>query len=315
MGARKKKGKKQKNRAYYMRYAPKMRRRRQAKTDYQARSLLLRQDKNKYHTPKFRFVVRITNKDVCCQVVSSKVIGDEILCAAYAHELKRFGLEVGLTNYAACYATGLLLARRLLKKIGMDDYEGVIENEEEGVVIGPHFLEEADYEEEDPKEPFTCYLDVGLRRTTTGSRVFAAMKGATDGGVVIPHRDNGKQFPGFYKDDNSGQPQFDADVCRKYIFGGHVSDYMKKLEEENEERYKSQFSQYIAKGVGADDLEDLYAKVHAAIRANPQALPKADRDTSQVSKFQNKRKNTAAERRDHVLNKILTRRKKAESAV
>merc|ERR1719181_1422068 len=247
--------------AYHKRYQVKYRRRREGKTDYQARRRMVIQDKNKYNMPKYRLVVRITNKDVCCQVVSSKVIGDEILCAAYAHELKRFGLEVGLTNYAACYCTGLLLARRLLKKIGMDDYEGVIENEEEGIVIGPHFLEEADYEEEDPKEPFTCYLDVGLRRTTTGSRVFAAMKGATDGGVVIPHRDNGKQFPGFYKDNDSGQPQFDADVCRKYIFGGHVSDYMKKLEEENEERYKSQFSQYIAKGVGADDLEDLYAKV------------------------------------------------------
>eukprot|EP00493_Phyllostaurus_siculus_P017527 UN17797 len=57
------------------------------------------------------------------------------------------------------------------------------------------------------------------------------MKGATDGGVVIPHRDNGKQFPGFYKDRDSGNANFDADVCRKYIFGGHVSDYMRKLEE------------------------------------------------------------------------------------
>jgi len=298
-----------------MRYAPKMRRRRQAKTDYQARTTLIRQEKNKYNTPKFRFVVRISNKDVCCQVTSAKVIGDEVLCAAYSHELKRFGLEVGLTNYAACYCTGLLLARRLLKKIGMEDYEGVIENEDEGVVIGPHFLEEADYEEEDPKEPFTCYLDVGLRRTTTGSRVFAAMKGATDGGIVIPHRDNGKQFPGFEIDQEEKKEIFDADVCRKYIFGGHVGDYMRKLEEENEDKYKSQFGQYISKGVGADDLEDLYAKIHAAIRKNPQALPKTDRDKAQVSKYRNKKKISAAERRDHVLNRILSRRKNAESSV
>jgi len=309
MGARKKKGRKQKNRAYYMRFAPKMRRRRQAKTDYQARTTLICQDKNKYHTPKFRFVVRISNKDVVCQVTSAKVIGDEVIAAAYSHELKRFGLEVGLTNYAACYCTGLLLARRLLTKIGMQDYEGVIENEDEGVMIGPHFLEEADYEEEDPKEPFTCYLDVGLRRTTTGSRVFAAMKGATDGGLVIPHRDNGKQFPGFVKED--GEESFDPDVCRKYIFGGHVGDYMSKLEEENEEKYKKQFSQYIAKGVSADGLEALYAKVHAAIRANPQALPKAEKDKAQVSKFTKRSKFTAAQRRDHVLNKILSRRRKA----
>jgi hypothetical protein len=34
--------------------------------------------------------------------------------------------QVGLTNYAASYCTGLLLARRLLKKLGLDaKYEGV----------------------------------------------------------------------------------------------------------------------------------------------------------------------------------------------
>lgn len=32
---------------------------------------------------------------------------------------------MGLTNYAAAYCTGLLLARRLLKKLGLDTlYEG-----------------------------------------------------------------------------------------------------------------------------------------------------------------------------------------------
>jgi len=36
-----------------------------------------------------------------------------ILCAAYSHELPRYGVKVGLTNYAAAYCTGLLLARRV----------------------------------------------------------------------------------------------------------------------------------------------------------------------------------------------------------
>jgi len=35
---------------------------------------------------------------------------------------------------------------------------------------------------------FRCYLDTGLMRTTTGARVFGAMKGAVDGGLNIPHR-------------------------------------------------------------------------------------------------------------------------------
>lgn len=36
-----------------------------------------------------------------------------IVCAAYSHELPKYGISVGLTNYAAAYCTGLLLARRV----------------------------------------------------------------------------------------------------------------------------------------------------------------------------------------------------------
>lgn len=39
-----------------------------------------------------------------------------------------FCIQVGLTNYAASYCTGLLLARRLLKKLGLDSlYLGATE--------------------------------------------------------------------------------------------------------------------------------------------------------------------------------------------
>jgi len=48
----------------------KYRRRREGKTDYYARKRLVVQAKNKYASPKYRLVVRITNKDVVCQVSS-----------------------------------------------------------------------------------------------------------------------------------------------------------------------------------------------------------------------------------------------------
>jgi len=35
---------------------------------------------------------------------------------------------------------------------------------------------------------FHAVLDVGLYRTTTGARIFGALKGAADGGLDIPHR-------------------------------------------------------------------------------------------------------------------------------
>ncbi len=55
--------------------------------------------------------------------------------------------------------------------------------------------------------PFKCLLDVGLARTSSGARVFGALKGAVDGGLDIPHSE--KRFPGFTKgegEDAKGMP-------------------------------------------------------------------------------------------------------------
>jgi large subunit ribosomal protein L5e len=85
-----------------------------------------------------------------------------------------------LTNYAAAYATGLLLARRHLQKLKLDaTYKGKEQ------VDGQYFDVEA---EGDNPNPFTCVLDIGLARTTTGAKIFAVMKGVADGGIHIPHR-------------------------------------------------------------------------------------------------------------------------------
>ncbi len=116
-----------------------------------------------------------TNKDIVAQITYATLAGDIVLTAAYAHELPRYGLKGGLTNYAAgmlsvrsfkqssgasiswclfgaflqpkvviamsftltnrwldvglvsvtAYCTGLLLARRHLKKFELDeDYPG-----------------------------------------------------------------------------------------------------------------------------------------------------------------------------------------------
>ncbi|KAK7945174.1 hypothetical protein WMY93_000902 [Mugilogobius chulae] len=140
-----------KNKSYFKRYEVKFRRRREGKTDFFARKRLVVQDKNKYNTPKYRMIVRFSNRDICCQIAYAKIEGDQIVCAAYSHELAKYGIMVGLTNYAAAYCTGLLLARRLLHKFGMDQvYEGQVE------VTGDEFnVESVDGQ----PGAFTCYLD------------------------------------------------------------------------------------------------------------------------------------------------------------
>jgi len=245
-----------KNKAYFKRYQVKFKRRRQAKTDYVARTAMILQDKNKYKTPKYRFVVRITNKDVICQIFSSDLSHDVCLASAYSHELRRYGITLGLTNYAAAYATGLLLARRVNAKYGLaETYEGntTIDGNDYNVEPG------AD------RAPFRALLDVGLHRTTTGNRVFGALKGACDGGIDVPHKD--RRFPGSKREE--GKWVADAEVHRKYIFGGHVAEYMTKLQAADEDAYNKQFKRFVDAGIGADDLENQYEEAHKKIRADP----------------------------------------------
>jgi large subunit ribosomal protein L5e len=252
-----------KNKAYFKRFQVKFKRRREAKTDYYARQRLVVQDKNKYKTPKYRFVVRFSNKDVICQIFSSDMSHDVCFAAAYSHELPRYGVKNGLCNYSAAYCTGLLLARRVNKKLGLE-YEGETE------VTGEEFHVEAD---SDGKAPFKALLDVGLRRTTTGARLFGALKGACDGGLDVPHND--RRFPGTKKE--GGEFVAAPDVHKKYIFGGHVADYMRQLKDDDEEAYERQFGAYIKVGIDADGIEGMYKKAHAAIRADPN-IKRADKE-------------------------------------
>ena len=68
--------------------------------DY-ARKRLITQAKNKYNAPKYRLVVRFTNKQVIVQIVYARLQGDFVLCAATSKELPRYGINHGLTNWTA----------------------------------------------------------------------------------------------------------------------------------------------------------------------------------------------------------------------
>lgn len=84
-----------------------------------------------------------------------------------------------------------------------------------------------------------------------------ALQGALDGGLDIPH--NQKRFVGYDPD----AKEYDADTMRKYIFGGHVAEYMMEMEEEEPEKFQAHFKNYIDNEVEADEeaLEELYTGV------------------------------------------------------
>lgn len=103
-----------------------------------------------------------------------------------------------LLNWILAYCTGLLLARRVLKILELDDeYEGNVEV----LIVVPwswnfplsyssrmmlNFLssfsscqatgEDYSVEAAGTRRPFRALLDVGLVRTTTGNRVFGVLK-------------------------------------------------------------------------------------------------------------------------------------------
>jgi large subunit ribosomal protein L5e len=268
----------------HSRYQTKYKRRRQGKTDYYARKRLVSQAKNKYNAPKYRMVVRFTNKDIITQIVTSEISGDKVFASAYSHELRAYGIEHGLTNWAAAYATGLLLARRVLKKLGLDeDFTGVEEAD------GEFTLTEAVETDDGERRPFKAFLDVGLVRTSTGARVFGAMKGASDGGILIPHSE--KRFPGY----DMETKELDAETLRNYIYGQHVAEYMETLADDD---------------VEAESLEELYTEAHKAIREDPTKkyesdAPKKSKDEwKAISKKYRATKTSKAEKQKKVQEKI-----------
>lgn len=284
--------KQQKSGAYFSRYQVKYRRRREGRTDYQARKKLVSQAKNKYNAPKYRLVVRFSNKFVTVQIVSAKIQGDSVLTFASSKELPRYGIKHGLSNWAAAYATGLLCARRALTLLGLaDKYEGV--TEPDGT-----FSEVEPLGDDEPR-PFKCYLDVGLKRTSTGSRVFAAMKGASDGGILIPHSE--KRFPGF----DPEAKELDAEVLSGYIRGSHVAEFMESLEEEDDERFKKHFAKYLADDIGSEDLEEMYENAYSAIREDPSFKPTdKSKDWKSETKKHKSPKLTYEQRKQRIADKI-----------
>jgi large subunit ribosomal protein L5e len=295
-----------KNKAYFKRFQTARRRRREGKTDYQQRINLVKQDKNKYNSPKYRLIVRCTNTKIIAQVAYATLSGDRIVAQAMSTDLKAYGVKVGLTNYSAAYCTGLLCARRALKAFGLEKtFTGVAK------CTGEEYHIE---EEESERRPLKVILDIGLKRTTVGANIFGALKGAVDGGLHVPH--SSRRFPGYKKaEGKDAEDEYDAEAHKERILGGHVCDYMKSLQEEDPEKFKLQFSEYIKAGIKADDLEAMYEKAHAAIRAKPDAPAKKAAPAKPVRKgdkvFTKNGSYVRKQRRSHKDRKAKVEQKKA----
>ncbi len=159
---------------------------------------------------KPRIVLRKSVKNMTCQVVEYQPSGDKTLFSADSKELKKFGWKVGTGNIPAAYLTGLLCGTKAKGKI---------------------------------KE---AVLDSGLYRSTKGNRLYAALKGAVDGGLNIPHSEE-------------ILPNEDR------LKGQHVAAYAEHVKKESAEKHKKMFSGYAKAKVAPETLPKHFEEVKAKI--------------------------------------------------
>ncbi len=157
---------------------------------------------------KHRLVIRVTGNHTIAQIVDVELSGDQTLISAHSQELKNMGWIGSGKNTSAAYLTGYLCAKKAIKE-GLD-----------GAV-----------------------LDMGLKSSTKGSRVYAALKGAIDAGLEIPYND-------------IVLPEDDR------ITGEHIAQYAKTLDKAEMEK---KFSQYLKKGLTPQDLPDHFQSIKEKI--------------------------------------------------
>jgi large subunit ribosomal protein L18 len=90
--------------------------------------------------------------------------------------------------------------------------------------------------------------DIGLFTPTKGARVFYAIKGALDAGLKVP--------------------MGDIELDENRIKGAHISEYAKKLEAENPEKFNKLFSRYLSRGLNPKDLPSHFEEVLNKIKSS-----------------------------------------------
>lgn len=144
---------------------------------------------------KPRLVVHASTGTITVQIIEYHPDGDKVLTGASSRELLKHGWKAKCGNIPAAYLVGFLLAKK-------------------------------------SKESRDVVLDSGL--ISPNSKIYAAVKGALDGGLNVPHSEG--VFP---KDDR--------------LTGAHIAQYAVLLKD-NPEKYQKQFSQYVKAGLKPEHL-------------------------------------------------------------
>jgi len=159
---------------------------------------------------KVRFVVRKSANNTTCQIVKHDSKGDHVVVSTNASHLKKIGWK-GHNNIPAAYLTGYLC----------------------GTTAKKHKIKEA-------------VFDIGLYRSTKGSKLYAALKGAVDSGLEIVHS---KEI----------LPDNDR------VSGKHIEKYAETLKKSNKEKYDKVFSAYIKNKIVPETISQHFEEIKKKI--------------------------------------------------
>jgi len=159
---------------------------------------------NILYSNKSRFVVRKTPNNIQIQMINYESKGDKVLVCVHANELLKLGWTYGMGNTPAAYLTGYLAGKKAVSK-------GIKE----------------------------AILDIGLQ--AQGERLYAALKGALDAGLNIPH--NEKIIP-----------------KEERLNGEHIVKCFDSVKNDQ------QFSAYKKKNLKVADIKNLIEKVKGNIK-------------------------------------------------
>lgn len=160
-----------------------------------------------------RFVVRVSNKEITVQVTKSEIEGDYVLANASSQELKaKYSWKASGKNIPAAYLIGYIAGKKAL-----------------GAGIG------------------IANLDMGLKRATSGNKIFAVVQGANDAGLEIP---------------------VDSDVVpsQEAMNGQVIAEYAENIEDPIE--YERRFSVYLRRGLRPEALPSHFDEVKTRIEEN-----------------------------------------------
>lgn len=156
-----------------------------------------------------RLVVRKTSHAIIAQLVAYSPQGDRVLVGVHSCQLRKYGWQFSTKNLPSAYLTGFLLAHKAKSKKITD-----------------------------------AVLDIGLQVSVSGSRIYAVLKGALDGGISgIMH-----------------SPECLPSATR--LSGKHIVDYVPRAA-------NTQFVRYKKESLEVNSLSSLITRVKEAIQKHP----------------------------------------------